>query len=385
MKFFHLSDLHIGKQLHHYNLKEDQQYVLEQILQKVKEEAPDAVLICGDIYDSAVPSAEAVAILDDFLTKLSKVKPQPVILMIAGNHDNGKRLSYANRILTECKIYVEGIPPMKPEERMQKVTLEDAEGLVDFYLLPFTKPSYVRGLMEEQNISYHKAVSFLIEREEIDDTRRNVILSHQFYVAGDREPMLSDSELHTVGGLDQVDISALSPFDYAALGHIHRSQKMGKESIRYCGTLLPYSISEAEDEKSLTVVTLGKKGTKPIIDRIPLIPLRKVRKLRGTLLEVLEAAGDIPQEDYVSITLTDDIDPYYPKERLEELYQRILEIRIDNERTRKVMDFAETTVESVEPGEAFQYFFEEMNGREMTQEEYHKIQEIILKCQEEIQ
>lgn len=382
MKFFHLSDLHIGKQLHHYNLKEDQQYLFQQILQMVREEQPQAVLISGDVYDSAVPSAEAVAVFDEFLTELSRVTPQPEIFIIAGNHDNGRRLSYASRILADARIHVVGLPPMQPEEHLTKVTLEDAYGPVDFYLLPFTKPAHVRGLMEQPNISYHSAVSFLIERETIDTTRRNVILSHQFYIAGDKEPEQSDSELHTVGGLDQVDISVLEPFEYAALGHIHRPQKMGREGVRYCGTMFPYSVSEAEDEKSITVVILEEKGTEPTIKTIPLEPKHKVRKLTGTLLEVLQAAEEEIQEDYVSITLTDDIDPYYPKERLEELYSRILELRIDNARTRKIMDFAEVKTEVMSPQEAFVQFFEEMNGREMTEEESDKIQEIILKCQE---
>ncbi len=382
MKFFHLSDLHIGKQLHHYNLKEDQQYVLDQILQRVKEAQPDAVLICGDIYDSAMPSAEAVTLFDDFLTKLSRITPQPEIFIIAGNHDNGKRLSYASRILTDRGIYIAGIPPVTAEEFMTKVTLEDAFGPVDFYLLPFTKPSHVRGQLQETAVTYQEAVSFLIERENIDTTRRNVILSHQFYTAGGAEPLQSDSEMHTVGGIDQIDVSVLSAFEYAALGHIHRPQKMGRESARYCGTMMPYSISEVGHKKSITVVTLGKKGTEPVIETIPLEPKHRVLKLKGTLLEVLEMAGEELQEDYVSITLTDDIDPYYPKERLEELYHRILELRIDNARTRKIMDLTETEIEVMCPKEAFEHFFEDMNGREMTEEESAKIQEIILKCQE---
>lgn len=383
MKFFHLSDLHIGKQLHHHNLSDDQREMLEQILQQVRVESPQAVLISGDIYDSAVPSAEAVSLFDDFLTKLNHITPQPAILIIAGNHDNGRRLAYAGRILADSNIYVAGMPPMKPDEYMQKVTLEDEYGPVDFYLLPFAKPSHVRGMGIDQVASYEEAVSFLIRRENIDTSRRNVILSHQFYVQGNRKPEQSDSEMRLVGGLEQVDVSLLAQFDYAALGHIHKPQSIGGAHIRYCGTMFPYSVSEAEDAKSITVVILEKKGTKPTIETIPLSPTHRVRRITGTLLELLEAAGGEIQEDYVSITLTDDIDPYYPRERLMELYPGMLELQMDNARTRKVMDLLEEDVEVLDPGEAFSCFFEEMNGRKMTKAEADKMQEIILECRED--
>lgn len=382
MKFFHLSDLHIGKHLHHYNLKEEQQYILDRILLQIQKEKPDAVLLCGDIYDSTVPSAEAVEVFDEFLTKLSRITPKPAVLIIAGNHDNGKRLAYANEILKDSKIYIAGTPPMYPEEHLTKVTLEDEYGPVDFYLLPFTKPSHVRAFMEGAAVSYQEAVSFLIDREEIDRTRRNVILSHQFYLAAGKEPLQSDSEMHTVGGLDQVDVSVLEAFDYAALGHIHKPQCMGADTVRYCGTMFAYSVSEAKDEKSITVVTLEEKGTLPIVKTIPLKPKHRVLKLTGTLLEVLNMANESLQEDFVSITLTDDIDPYYPKERLEELYHRILEIQVDNARTRKIMDFAEVKIEVMNPKESFFAFFKEMNGRSMTEDESRKMEQIILKCQE---
>lgn len=382
MKFFHLSDLHIGKQLHHYNLKEDQQEILARIITQVKKEMPKAVLISGDIYDSAVPSAEAVALFDAFLTELCAIEPFVTVLIIAGNHDSGKRLSYASRILQNSHVYIAGLPPMREEEHLQKVTFRDEYGEADFYLLPFTKPAHVRQLAEGIAATYHEAVQFILSREEIDTKKRNVLLSHQFYVAGGSKPEESDSEMHTVGGLDQVDISVLEKFDYAALGHIHRPQKMGRESVRYCGTPLQYSISEAGDKKSITMVTLKEKGTVPVIEEIPLQPLHPVRKISGRLHEILEGAKEACQDDYVSITLTDDIDPYYPKERLEEIYHRILELRIDNARTRKILDFSETKTEIMHPKEAFMAFFEEMHDRKMTEEEVRKMEEIILKCQE---
>ena len=222
------------------------------------------------------------------------------------------------------------------------------------------------------------AVRKLIEREEIDTSRRNVILTHQFYTASGVEPQTCDSEIAVVGGIENVDIAALEPFDYAALGHIHRAQKMGNAKNRYCGTPLAYSVSEAGEEKSVTVVTLKEKGSEPEIMTLPLMPLRKVRKLTGNLETILDQATEEMREDYVSITLTDEVEAYQPKEQLEEKFDHILEIRIDNARTRKLMELTEQKVEDLNPYEAFCAFFLEMNQREMTEEEDKILRSVLL-------
>lgn len=379
MKFFHISDLHIGKQLHHYNLREDQKDILEKIVEAAEREKPDAMLLAGDIYDSGVPSAEAVELFDFFLTRLSDAVPETSILIIAGNHDSGKRLSFASEILKKHKIHVAGLPPVEKEEFIRKVVLEDQWGKVNFYLLPFTKPSHLRKLREEPFSSYQEGIEFLLGREQIDKGERNVILSHQFYTASGRKPVQSESEVVSVGGIDQVDISVLKDFEYGALGHIHKSQDMGK-NIRYCGTPLSYSVSEAGQEKSITVVTLEEKGKEPKIREISLRPLREVKKLKGSLGEIMEMAVGEITESYVSITLTDDIEAYEPMEQLKELYPRILELSVDNKRTRKVLDFSVEDVENVHPLTAFVQFFREMNGREMSQEERDLAEKIILQC-----
>lgn len=260
MKFFHLSDLHIGKQFYHYNMNAEQRDILSQIVALAEREKPDAVVLAGDIYDSPIPSAEAVSVFDSFLTALSSIEPQIAVLVIAGNHDSARRIDFASSILEKHKVHIAGMPPVREEEHLKKVTLTDAYGEVDFYLLPFTKPSYVRNLFEEEIPDYDTAVRKLIERETLDTGKRNVLVSHQFYTASGREPSTCDSEVRMVGGIENVDTAALLPFDYAALGHIHRPQKMGKPEYRYCGTPLQYSISEAQDEKSVTVVTLLEKG-----------------------------------------------------------------------------------------------------------------------------
>lgn len=377
MKIFHLSDLHIGKQLHHYNLCEEQQKILQQIVDLTEQERPEAVVIAGDIYDVPVPSAEAVSVFDQFLTKLSEMKPAIPVLIIAGNHDSARRIDFASSILARHEVYIAGMPPVQPEEHVKKVTLEDEFGPVDFYLLPFVKPGYVRKLFEEDVVNYDMAVRKVIEREEIDTKRRNVIISHQFYTAGGKEPELSDSEMHIVGGIENVESSCLEAFDYAALGHIHRSQKMGEERFRYCGTPFPYSVSEAGDDKSITVVELGKKGTQPIITKLPLKPAHEVRKLVGPLDEIL--AQTQYAEDFVSITLTDEVESHRPKEQLEEVFSRILEIKIDNARTRQILNFTDEEIKSENPYEAFCSFFTEMNGRELSEEENSFIREVIQK------
>lgn len=377
MKFFHLSDLHIGKQLHRYHMSEEQRQILHQIVGMAQEEQPDAVILAGDIYDSPVPSAEAVSIFDDFLTQLCERVPQTTIFIIAGNHDSAKRLDFASSILAKHRVYIAGMPPVTPEEFIKRVTLEDAHGKVDFYLLPFVKPGYVRHVFQEEVPSYDAAVRMLLAREEIDGRKRNVLVSHQFYTAGGKAPETCDSEVRFVGGIENVDVAALEAFDYAALGHIHRPQKMGQEYYRYCGTPLQYSISEAGEEKSVTVVELGEKGSAPLVRKLPLKPLRNVRKMTGTLREILDGVTEENRHDFVSITLTDEVEAYQPKERLEEQFDHILEIRIDNARTRKLLNLEDEELAELDPYEAFGIFFAEMNGREMTEQEDAMLRQVI--------
>ena len=323
MKFFHLSDLHIGKQLHRYNLKEDQQVILKEVITYAKELRPDAIVTAGDIYDKSVPSAEAVNVFDEFLTDLSEITPEIPILIISGNHDSPDRLKYASEILKRHHIYLAGNVPERPEEHIEKVTLHDAYGEVDFYLLPFMKPAYVKNIFVDGTPeTYSDAVKEIIKREKIDyKDKRNVLVSHQFYVGEKAEsPETCDSEVFSVGGIDNVDIGSVKEFDYVALGHLHGAQCIGKPEIRYCGTLLKYSVSESTQNKSLTVVTLKAKGEKPEIENYPLHPLRDVRKKKGTLDEIIKEAQETEKDDYISITLTDEIDPYKPKEQLERIF-----------------------------------------------------------------
>lgn len=385
MKIFHISDLHIGKQLHYYNLKDSQQAILHQIVERTVEYTPDVLLICGDIFDKSVPSAEAYTLFDDFLNECSEWMPEMPILIIAGNHDNAQRLNYASSFLEKHHIYISVLPPQQKEEYLKKIQLQDEWGTVNFYLLPFLKPGYVRHLFEEGAVTdYESAVRKVLERERIETVQRNVLLSHQFYTNAGEKPKLCDSEsaVISVGGLDNIDASVIEYFDYAALGHIHGAQMVKKPSIRYCGTPLKYSISEEHHKKSITMVTLGEKGTEPVIETIPLIPKQEVRREKGLLKDILERATEENCHDFVSITMTDEKEPYNPKEQLEEVYDSILELRIENSRTRSLMEEKEELDIQLQPMEIFRSFYEEMNQQTMSEEEEKLVTRMINQCRE---
>lgn len=384
MRFFHLSDLHIGKQLHHYSLLEDQKHILSEVAEYVRTLQPDAVVIAGDIYDKSVPSGEAVSLFDDFLTELADIRPQCPVLMISGNHDSSQRLDYASRILGRQNIYIAGEAPNKPDQYLKKVTFSDSDGDVNFYLLPFLKPGFVRNVFpDKMPESYSEAVSAILKREEIDETKRNVLVSHQFYTGSGLMPERCDSELFSVGGIDNVEISPLLSFEYAALGHIHGAQQVGTPFIRYCGTLLKYSISEAGHTKSLHMIELGPKGEAVQVECLPLHPLRDVRAIRGELEELIAHADDQTRGDYVSITLTDETEPYRPKEQLERVYSHILEIRMDNTRTRKRLEEFDEAIEIADPFTAFQEFYQEIQGRELQCKELEILERVFDKVKGE--
>ena len=331
MKFFHLSDLHIGLRLFNRDLKEDQEYILKQIADLAQKERPDAVVIAGDIYDRAVPSAEAVEVFDRFLSDLTKRLPETVIMMISGNHDSGPRLNCFRSVLARQNVYMIGMPPQTKEESIEKVTMEDAWGKVNFYLLPFVRPSMVRQVVqtsqEEESLSYDKTVRRLLAREVIDGRERNVLVSHQFYLPEGKkaeEVERMDSEIRTVGNIDEVSAGVLRPFDYAALGHIHKPMRAGGEFYRYCGTPLACSVSEAGQQKGIVCVELREKGAVSA-KVLPLTPLRQVRILRGTLEEVTAQGCS----DYVTAVLTDrvDLDIMEMQDRIRRAFPNLLEIR----------------------------------------------------------
>ena len=335
MKFFHFSDLHIGLKLVNRDLREDQEYILRQIVQAAKREQPDAVVIAGDLYDKAAPSAEAVEVFGNFITDLTSAVPGAAVMMISGNHDSAPRVDCFRGVLFRQNVYMIGMPPQKEEDTIEKVVLQDAYGKVNFYLLPFVKPSAVKQIVgvdaDGNNLSYNDTIHKLLAREHIDPCERNVFVSHQFYLpagtaADDVERM--DSEIRTVGNIDEVSADVLEPFDYAALGHIHKPMKAGGETFRYCGTPLACSVSEAGQKKAILMVELREKGAGAQITALPLRPLRNIRMIKGKVKDVLTQAC----EDYVTVILTDpeDLDVIDMQERMRAAFPYLLEIRRDN-------------------------------------------------------
>ncbi len=329
MKFFHLSDLHIGLKLMNRDFSADHEYVLNQVVDYAAREVPDAVVIAGDIYDRAVPSAEAVEIFDRFIVKLREAVPDAEIMAISGNHDSAPRVDYLRNVLSRVKLRMVGQPPRSSDEFIEKISLSDGWGPVNFYLLPFVKPSMLRGVLAlcENSPSYDEALSSLLAREKIAARERNVLVSHQFYLPVGKRPdeiERMDSEIRTVGDVDSVSASVLEIFDYAALGHIHKPMEVGCERFRYCGTPLAMSVSEAGQAKGVIVVEMAEKGNVKT-SVLPLTPLRQVRVLRGTLEEVLASCCD----DYVKVVLTEEVESQIPEilERLRFAFPFLLEVQ----------------------------------------------------------
>ncbi len=364
MKFFHLSDLHIGLKLMNHDLKEDQEYILRQVVEFAGKEQPEAVVIAGDIYDKAIPPAEAVDTFDRFVSALAAAVPRAEIMMISGNHDSAARINVFRSILQRQHVHMIGLPPRTEKEAMEKVVLKDSHGPVNFYLLPFVRPSMVRTAVgAEDALSYNDALHLLIEREKIDERERNVLVSHQFYLpAGtDAEAVeRMDSEIRTVGNIDEVKADILERFDYAALGHIHKPMKVGSDTCRYCGTPMACSVSEAGQEKGILMVELEGKG-QVRTTVLPLVPLREIRIVRGTLGEVLEQGC----EDFVVAALTDtvDLDVIDMQDRLHHAFPNLLEIR--REAVQEV-DYSQQgmVMEKLQPFELISAFLKDLDDEE---------------------
>ena len=359
MKLIHLSDLHLGKRVNEFSMLDDQRYILEQILCVIDAEQPDAVAICGDVYDKSVPSAEAVQAFDAFLCALAERERK--VFVISGNHDSPERLAFASRLIVASGVRISPVY----DGTVSPVTLHDSHGPVSVYMLPFVKPAHVRRFFPETQIeSYTDALRVAVEQMEIDPARRNILLTHQFVTGAAR----SESEEISVGGADNVDGAVFNGFDYVALGHIHRAQSVG-ERIRYCGAPLKYAVSEAEQEKSLTVAELGEKGTLTV-RTVPLIPMRDLRALRGSYQELMEQDGKGIGQDYVHITLTDEEDIPLAAQRLRVIYPNLLKLDYDNVRTRAGMQIVGTEdLERKSPMELFAEFYEKQNGRPLGEDQ----------------
>lgn len=376
MKLIHLSDIHLGKRVNEFSMLEDQAHILKKILAVVDEEKPNGVLIAGDVYDKSVPSTEAVQLFDDFLVRLAERK-LPVFI-ISGNHDSPERLSFANRLIDAVGIHLAPVY----NGVVEPITLSDEYGPVNVYMLPFIKPAHVRGFFPDTEItSYSDAVAAAIGRMNIDKTQRNVLITHQFVTGAQR----SDSEELSVGGTDNIGAEVFCDFDYVALGHIHGPQNMDSGRIRYCGSPLKYSFSEAAQQKSVTVAELKEKGTLEI-HTVPLIPRRDMVELKGsyqqlTLRESYE--NTTYQEDYTHITLTDEEDIPDAVAKLRTVYHNLMKLDYDNTRTRHsaAISGAEN-VETRSPIDLFAEFYELQNGLPMSAEQTELVAALIEKIWE---
>lgn len=376
MKLFHISDLHLGKRVYEFSMLEEQKELLRTILKKIEEEKPDVLLITGDVYDKPVPPTEAVKLLNDFLTELSERELATYI--IAGNHDSAQRLEFGKEIFGKNHIHIAG----SISEKLEQFTEMDAYGPVDIWLLPFFKPAHVNGVFVENNFSsYGEAAKALLDCEKIDFSRRNVILVHQFVTwRGNVER--SESETMSLGGVDEIDASLFFDFDYAALGHLHSPQRMGKETVRYAGSPMPYSFSEIRQKKGITVVELKEKGN-IILDFIPLETKRKFREIKGPLQKLISAAkAEGGSEDYIRCILTDQEALLDPIGQLRNVYPNLMTLEFEQKDRAYEQEIAIDT-EDIKPDELFSMFFEKQNDREINETQQKLLQKIWKGLEEE--
>ena len=372
MRILHTADLHIGKSVHDFPMLEDQRAILTQITEILRREKIDVMLLAGDIYDRTVPSAQAVTLLDEFLTNVSRMKI-PVIA-ISGNHDSPERLEFLNGVLEKQGIFISGIY----KDVLKKVTLEDSYGKVTFICLPYFRSGEL-GLKSSQEVAEK-----LLTEAEIDTTQRNVLLTHYFVTDHGRAPELSDSETALqVGGIDNVEAEVFGDYDYVALGHIHRPQQIGDRMMYYAGSPLKYSFSEADQEKSVTIITLKEKGD-ITVTKESLKPVHDMRKIRGTMEQILQAASGTRDMDYIQVSLTDENELYNPMEMLRSVYPNVMEliltknlVREDQQNEKRQADRSRT------PIQMFEDFYREVRGDEMDEVRKELILEIMKEAEEE--
>ena len=375
MKFIHLSDLHLGKRVNEYSMLEDQEYILKIIINIVDDEKPDGVIIAGDVYDKSVPAAEAVQLFDNFLVQLAKRKLE--VFVISGNHDSPERIAFGARIMDASGIHMSPVY----DGNIAPISMRDGYGTVDVYMLPFIKPAHVRRFCDDEITTYTDAINHAISKLSINHDNRNILVTHQFVTGSSR----SESEEISVGGSDNVDTYVFEPFDYVALGHIHSPQNCGSEYIRYCGTPLKYSFSEANDQKSVTVVEFLEKGNVSY-KTVGLISLHDLVELKGTYKELTLKEfyeNTTWQEDYTHITLTDEEDIPDAIGKLRTVYHRLMKLDYDNKRTRSSMEIrGATDVESKSPLELFSDFYELQNNQSMNPEQFEYMKSLIEKTWE---
>ncbi len=370
MKLVHLSDLHLGKRVNEFSMIEDQRYILKEILSIINDVKPDGVLIAGDVYDRSVPSEDAMRLWDDFLISLAEKKVP--VFAISGNHDSAIRFADHSALVETTGIH------LSPEfdGDIKNYTLEDEYGKVNVYLLPFIKPATVRALFPDEEIKdYTDACKVAISQMNVNDKERNILVAHQMIIGSTR----CESEEVSVGGLDGVDVSVFSDFDYVALGHLHGKQKIGRDTVRYCGTPLKYSFSEKDHKKSVTIVEMKEKG-EVIIDEILLVPMHDLREIRGTYEELMSKKNyeGTDTDDYIHAVLTDENDVIDAIAKLRVVYPNLMKLSYDNKRTQSKQHVTDAeNIEQKSPLELFEEFYEKQNNQCMTEEQKMLSKELI--------
>ena len=370
MKFIHLSDLHLGKRVNEFSMIEDQKYILIQTINIIDDEKPDAVIIAGDIYDKSIPSEEAMLLFDDFLLRLSKRNIS--VFVISGNHDSSVRLSDHSKLIENQGIYLSPVY----DGTLKPVSMEDEYGEINVYMLPFIKPVVVKQYFGDEEInSYTDAVRVAIKHMNVDCNKRNVLVAHQFVLGA----TTCESEEHIVGGLDSVSSDVFDCFDYVALGHIHGKQYIGRETVRYCGTLLKYSFSEKNHVKSVTVVDIKEKGNIDIRE-VMLTPKRDLREIKGSYEDITNRKNyeGTNVDDYVHIVLTDEEDVIDAIGKLRTIYPNIMKLSYDNKRTRENNVLTEAgAIEEKSPLELFEDFYSMQNNVSMSPWQTDYVKELI--------
>lgn len=377
MKFIHLSDLHIGKRVNEFSMFEDQEYIISEIIKIIDSEKPDAVLIAGDVYDKSIPPSEAVTLFDRFLCLLSERNLQ--VFVISGNHDSPERLSFASRLIEKSGVHISPVY----NGHIEPFQMKDEYGEVNIYMLPFIKPANVRRFFDDREIaSYTDAVNAVISEMNVNGESRNVLITHQFVTGANR----TESEEISVGGADNVDVSAFDDFDYVALGHLHRPQNCLSDRVRYCGTPLKYSFSEANDKKSVTIVELKEKGSLEV-RTADLVPKHEMREIKGKYEELTARSfyeNTTYQMDYMHITLTDEEDIPDGVGKLRTIYHNLMKLDYDNKRTRSNSQITGAQkVEEKTPLELFEDFYELRNNQPMSEEQRAYISSLIESIWEE--
>lgn len=369
MKFFHLSDLHLGKRVNEFSMLEDQWDILQKIVMLAKEHKPDAVLIAGDVYDKSMPIVEAVQLLDRFLVWLNELGI--AIFVVSGNHDNAERIAFGADLLKKSNVHI----VQSYNGSTRPVTFTDEHGDINIWMLPYLKPSIVRKHFTDKDIAtYTDALSVALSVAKPDTSVRNILIAHQFITGA----TTSESEEILVGGSENVDGSLFDDFDYVALGHLHRPQQVGRETMRYSGTPLKYSFSETDHTKSVTVVNMGSKGEIDVAE-LPLVPIRELREVRGTYNEVMNRNSyrDTNTEDYVRIVLTDEQDEPDAMVKLRNVYPNLMRLEYDNKRTQSSDSFeTAASTDKKPPSQLFAELFEKQNGQPMSDEQSEYVESL---------